>query len=131
MKHHASPEPRSPSKTVRGTDADERMGIITLLPAIALLVLMIGALIGLRFSTNGPATGHVVIMPPWYDRHMTLNAVDAAGAGLAGISRWPNVVLAYAPDADARDALEQAGAWLVLSVDEDIGCSFSLAGERA
>jgi len=114
-----------------GTDPDERVGIITLMPAIALLVLMIGALIGLQFATSGRATRHVVIMPPWYDRSMTLDAIEAAGAGLAGISRWSNVVLAYAPDADARDALMRAGAWLVLPVDETIGCSFSLAGDGA
>lgn len=56
-----------------------------------------------------------VVFPPLVDERTAWSLVAEAGGLVVQSTRFPNIVIAYAPDADFRQRVSDSGALLLLA----------------
>lgn len=78
---------------------------------VAALMTLAGLVVGYHLP---PERGEIgVIFPPWVAQADALSAVLDAGGLIAGVGRFPNIVIAYAADGEFGPRVQQHGAWFV------------------
>lgn len=74
------------------------------------------ATIGLTGSLASPARGAVAVaFPPFTSEQTAWAIIREAGGSLVAPTRLPNVVVAFAPDADFQNRARALGAWLFMN----------------
>lgn len=53
-----------------------------------------------------------VVFPPWVSEAEAISAIIDAGGSLAGGTRFSNIIVAVAPDAQFTERVRRNGAWL-------------------
>jgi hypothetical protein len=102
-----------------GTD-QRRLGDFA--PAIALLVVSVGAIFMAAFSPSGDRGQYAVLAPPWYSRAQTLKLAVTAGGDVVDVGNLQNVVIVHSGSPRFVAALYHSGAWLVVDPLELRGC---------
>jgi hypothetical protein len=91
-----------------------RGGFVALLPALA--VAFVTANTALLTLYAPPAMGQMgVVFAPWVSESQAFGAVLAAGGKLANSSRFPNILVAVAPDEGFDARVRAAGALFTIS----------------
>lgn len=79
--------------------------------ATTILISVIGLVV---FYHLPPERGEVgVVFPPWTDQATAIAHIVAAGGLIVNSGRFPNVLVAYATDADFASRVMAEGAWFV------------------
>lgn len=88
--------------------------IWTILPALALALVTAASSIAVSYSP--PDTGQMaVVFPLFTDEQSAWQMVFAAGGSVVASSRFSNVVVAFAPDADFASRVRAAGGLFTLA----------------
>ncbi|TCQ78741.1 hypothetical protein EDF68_106143 [Ochrobactrum sp. BH3] len=106
--------------------AQSKWRMLDMLPAVALFVIGLTALIYAMLSPRGENGQFAVLMQPWANASQVATLLGKADAQILSFNDRMNVVVVYAARPDAIDALYDAGAWLVFEPAQLSGC-FDLA----
>jgi hypothetical protein len=83
------------------------------LTSLAALLTFLALVIGYHLP---PDTGELgVVFPPWFDEPSAVSAIISAGGTLAGGTRFPNILIAVAPDPGFSNRVAEYGALLTTS----------------
>ncbi len=83
------------------------------LVAASYLALVIGLAV-LLLAPTGKGGQYIVVLPPWAEVGRIFEMSTALNARVLGLNTRSNAYLLYLEGSDAVDALNRAGAWLVL-----------------
>jgi hypothetical protein len=97
-------------------------GAAAWLPAAALLVVSVAAIVLAGFGPTGAGGQYAVVAPPWFDLAHTMQLANAAGGDVVDVGGLANVVIIHSGDPKIVGALYAAGAWLVLDPGRVRGC---------
>ncbi|MBD7991412.1 hypothetical protein [Ochrobactrum quorumnocens] len=106
--------------------AQSKWRMLDMLPAIALFVIGLTALIYAMLSPSGENGQFAVLMQPWANVSQVATLLSKADVQILSFNERMNVVVVYAARPDAIDALYNAGAWLVFEPAQLSSC-FDLA----
>jgi hypothetical protein len=100
------------------------------LPALALLLVGLGALLVAMLKPTGREGQYAVIAPPWYNLAQTVSLVREAQGAVADMSGGRHIVIAHSNDPHFVEQLYRAGAWLVIDPVRLVGCGGGAATQR-
>lgn len=113
-------------------DHDQKTRLRDFLPAGALALAGLAALVALTLGTGSDARGqYLVIGPPGIGHDVIAATITRAGAGVVGFARLPNVAIAWSEDPQFPTAARAEGAWLVLPAFGLTGCIALSEGKTA
>ncbi|HWT62276.1 MAG TPA: hypothetical protein VN150_06780 [Ochrobactrum sp.] len=106
--------------------AQSKWRMLDMLPAIALFLIGLTALVYAMLSPRGENGQYAVLMKPWASVSQVATLLSKADAKILSFNERMNVVVVYSARRDSIDALYDAGAWLVFEPAQLSGC-FDLA----
>lgn len=107
----------------RHVGARDRFKLGEFLPALALLLVGMTALVIATLSPSGDSGQYAVIAPPWSRLVDTIALIQKADGRIVDMGGPPNVIIAHSTNPDFVQALYGAGAWLVIDPMMLRGCA--------
>lgn len=105
-----------------GLGTDRRFHIRDLMPAIALLVILIGGLAAATLAPTGKDDQYVVMVAPWRSLTSVLSSINAAQGSIVSINDSAGLITVYSEHKDFPSRLYRAGVWLVFEPLQPEGC---------
>lgn len=93
------------------------------LPAFALLMLGLSALVFARLAPSGDDGRYAIVVPPWQSLASAINQVQQANGQVLSIQANRSIVIAVSERRTFVDDLYAAGAVLVINPFRSSGCS--------
>lgn len=110
--------------------AQSKWCVLDILPAIALFLVGLAALLYVILFPRGENDTYAVLIQPWADISQINTLLSKADAQILSFNERMNVVVVHTERTDAISALYDAGAWLVFEPSQLSSC-MDLAGTGA
>lgn len=107
---------------MKGQSGDQRFHIRDLVPAIALLVLLLGSLAAAVLTPTGKDDQYVVMVAPWRTVTSVISSIQAAEGAIVSINASSSLITVYSEHKDFPSRLYSAGVWLVFEPLQPGGC---------
>lgn len=105
-----------------GLVTDRRFHIRDLIPAIALLVILLGGLAAATLMPTGKDDQYVVMVAPWRSLTSVLSSIKTAEGAIVSINDSAGLITVYSEHKDFPSRLYRAGVWLVFEPLQPEGC---------
>ena len=107
---------------MRGLSGDHRFHIRDLVPAILLLVMLLGGLAAAVLTPTGKDDQYVVMVAPWRTLNSVINSIQLAEGAIISINASSSLITVYSEHKDFPSRLYRAGEWLVFEPLQPGGC---------
>ncbi|MDT6940881.1 hypothetical protein RI570_12055 [Brucella pseudogrignonensis] len=107
---------------MNSSSAQSQWRMLDMLPALALFLVGLTALLYAMLLPSGENNTYAVLMQPWADISQVSALLNKADAQIISLNERMNVVVVHAERSDAISALYNAGAWLVFEPSQLSSC---------
>ncbi|WP_439271525.1 hypothetical protein [Pseudochrobactrum sp. HB0163] len=105
-----------------GEHGGARFHIRDLLPALALLFVLLGGLVVAALRPVGKDDQYIVMVAPWRTLNSVISAIQGAEGTIVAVDSSSSLITVYSPQKDFLARLYQAGVWLVFEPLQTEGC---------
>ncbi|QYM71653.1 hypothetical protein K1X45_08720 [Pseudochrobactrum sp. Wa41.01b-1] len=107
---------------MNGQTGDQRCHIRDLMPAIALLVLLLGGIAVAFLKPTGKDDQYIVMVAPWRTLNSVISSIQTAEGAIISINASSSLITVYSENKDFPNRLYSAGEWLVFEPLLPGGC---------
>ncbi|MDR0251779.1 MAG: hypothetical protein LBI75_01180 [Brucellaceae bacterium] len=101
---------------------DQRFHIRDLVPALALLALLLGSIATAVLRPVGKDDQYIVMVAPWRSLNSVISSIQVAEGAIVSINASSSLITVYSENKDFPSRLYSAGVWLVFEPLQPGGC---------